>query len=74
MKILIIGLGRVGSILVDILSYEKIDILVIDKNSGTLPEVRKSNVKYINKDILEDNTINEINFAEYDYVLAVTVS
>lgn len=72
MKILIIGLGRVGSILVDILSYEKIDILVIDKNSGTLPEVRKSNVKYINKDILEDNTINEINFAEYDYVLAVT--
>ena len=57
MKILIIGAGRVGSELVDVLSYEDAEILVIDRDSGNLPSLKKSNVSYINKDILDGDIL-----------------
>ena len=72
MKILIIGAGRVGSELVDVLSYEDAEILVIDRDSGNLPSLKKSNVSYINKDILDGDILNEIDFSSFEYVLAVT--
>lgn len=71
MDILIIGAGRVGRRVINTLSIED-NVDVIDSNLDALSKIRAKNVNKINRDILEEDLLNKIDFEKYDYCLALT--
>lgn len=72
MKILIIGSGRVGSKVIETLSYENFDIDVIDKDPKDFEFLKSSRINVKSMDILEDDNLKALDFISYDYVLAIT--
>lgn len=72
MKLLVIGSGRVGAMVVNSLSFEDVEIDVIDKSTKALSQLKSKNVKKINQNVLEGDFLSTLDFSKYDYVLSLT--
>lgn len=72
MKLLVVGCGRVGAMVVNSLSFEDITIDAVDISSEALSNLRSKNVRKIQADVLEKDFFQKIDINQYDYVLALT--
>lgn len=75
MKILIIGAGKVGKKIVDIMELEDHYITVVDSKQEAISEIKRSpKVKTILKDGLDKEFLEELKVKEFDYIVAATDS
>lgn len=75
MKILIVGAGRVGKKIVDIIEFDRDEVFVIDSNEKMISEIgRSKKVKSYWGNALNKELLIEIGVANFDYVISVTDS
>lgn len=72
MKILVVGCGRVGAMVINSLSFEDITIDAVDVSSNALSNLKSKNVNKIHADVLENEFLEKMDLDKYDYVLALT--
>ncbi len=73
MKIIIAGAGGVGFHLAKLLSYESLDVILIDSFKEKLKNAEQSlDIKTIHGDASSINTLEEAQVSEADLVIAVT--
>lgn len=72
MHIIIVGGGRMGSLLADKMSREKHDVVVIDSDPKVCEDLADLNATIINGDVIELETLEKAGIEKTDVVAALT--
>lgn len=75
MKVMIVGAGKLGYKLAELMINEDIEVTLIDKNTKTIEKINDHlDVLTVNANGLELETLKELDIKTYDLLLAATGS